>query len=268
MRRCKEPSGSQFGAKVLTGRLASVARNKVVNLAQAAPVDRAIIEDGNTYSAVHEPGAAIAAQVIHPDTTIFERLYRKLPEESWFSPLLTPRSPVIFEIGAYRVPKDMELWIFDYEFSVFRPSGINPGDSVMAEDWHYSGFMGFDLLVGLDHQTNAKFELDPTATTLQRDTFRQDPNYAPTAIDFNRSMTNSFAATTSSSTSLLPVRNTTMGPRGGPFTIVVTESRVVSITCVIFQQVTGVVNWIQGDLSGYLLKKNTSTSLLEGVRPR
>lgn len=221
----------------------------------------------------HQPGGRVIDQLLHPAFDIMERLYRVLPEEGWFSPAVSPSRPIQFQLGSFEVPKNQALWLFDYQFNVYRPSGVDPGDWVQAAQGRYSNVMGFDVTVSGSRESNLSYQLDPAPVGLGRQSF-ETPVTAPggrgvaTAAAFDRARVNSFASTAGAGTSLLPVRRQTQGPAGGPFTFVVGEGAQVALSCVIFNTVTSPIACIQGRQAGYLIHQNLSKSLLNRVRPR
>lgn len=220
----------------------------------------------------HQPGGDLVSDLQHPAFTTFERLRRKLPEEGWFNPNLDPRHPVQFSIDAFEVPKDMALWLFDYEFSVYRQSGIDPGDFIRAEDGRFSNQIGFDINISGRRPSNLSYQLDPSPVTFERPAFAPPIGTAVGALGgasaFNSSAANSFASTTNVGTSLLPARQNVQGARDKPFTFVVEQGAVVTLNCVIFNTIRAPLAAIEGRHAGYLIHVNTSSSLLARVRPR
>ncbi len=228
---------------------------------------------GEAPELVHEPGGDLLTSLQHPVFTTFERLRRKLPEEGWFSPNLNPRNPISFAIDAFTVPENMALWLFDYQFSVFRPSGVDPGDFILAEDGRFSNQLGFDINIGGRRPGNLSYQLDPSPVTLARPGFEPPIGtpvgvVPPTTGRFDSSAANSFAATTNVGTSLLPARPNVQGARDKPFTFIVGQGGTVALNCVIFNTVRAPLSAIEGRQAGYLIHINTSTALLNRVRPR
>lgn len=226
----------------------------------------------------HEPGASVLAnKLLHPAFQVMEREYRSLPEDGWFSPDVNPKRPIEFQLGAFEVPRNQNLWLTDYQFQVFRPSGVDPGDFLVAAPGRFSNQMGFDISVRGKRQSNISYQLDPQPVFEGRPEFQ--PKTAPTggffgppspgANDrFDNATARTFASTASPGTSLLPRRPNVQGPRGGPFTFVVGEGSFVSLNVVIFNSITSPIAAIGGRMAGYLLHVNLSSALLARVRPR
>lgn len=215
----------------------------------------------------HQPGGDLLNGLQHPAFTTFERLTRKLPEQGWFDPNLSPRRPIQFAIDAFEVPQGTALWLFDYEFSVYRQSGVDPGDFILAEDGRFSNQIGFDINIGGRRPSNLSYQLDPSPVTLDRPAFRT-PIGVVGSTGFDSAAANSFAATTNVGNSLLPARRNVQGARDQPFTFVVNEGGVVALNCVIFNTVLAPIAAIEGRQAGYLIHTNASQALLQRMRPR
>lgn len=224
----------------------------------------------------HEPVGAALAELLHPAFNIQEREFRVLPEQGWFSPGVNPRNPIEFQFGAVEVPKNQVLWLLDYQFQVFRPSGIDPGDFVVAAPGRFSNQIGFDINVRGRRTSNLSYQLDPQPVPQGRPEFERPTGggggavgIGPGASDpFTASAARSFASTASPGTSLLPRRPNVMGPRGAPFTIVVGQEASVSLNGVIFNSLTAPIAAISARAAGWLLHTNLSSALLARVRPR
>ncbi len=216
---------------------------------------------------VHLPGGESVTKFLHPVFTIFERQYSVLPDEGWFQPSVNPRNPIQFQLGSFEVPKDQCLWLFDYEFFIMRPSGLDPGDWFRAEEGRFSNVLGFDLTFTGRREANTSYSLDPAPVQVQRPEFEVQVGQA-NAGQFNRSAANSFASTASAGTSLLPVRDTLMGARGMPFTIIAKQNTRVAMNTVIFRPVQSPIAAVVSRMGGYLLHHNLSESLMNRVRPK
>jgi hypothetical protein len=217
--------------------------------------------------AFHEPGGATLHRMLHPEFNILEKQYRVLPDQGWFDPSIGPSNPVQFELGSFQVPKNQMFWLFDYEFTVFRQSGIDPGDFFAAEPGRFSGSLGFDLQMGSNKRvSNLFYELDPVPIPVQRLSFAQTSTRQPQAA-FDSAQSNSFAAAASPGSSLLPVTNQVQGPRNASFTLIAEQNDIISLQCVIFKTVMAPVATIQGKFSGYLVNQQVSEALLARLRP-
>jgi hypothetical protein len=221
--------------------------------------------------AMHQPGGQWLANLLHDSVGVQEWENRVLPDDSWYDPGVNPANPVQFEIFAYKVPSQMHLWIYDYEFSIFRLSGLEAGDIVQAEPGRFSSNMGFDITVNGVRHADLKFQLDPQATAVTRQSFNTQGTPSgptPTAAQFSAGTSASFASTASSGQSLLPVRRKVQGPEGQPWTMIARQGETVALSCVIFRRVRSPIAAVSARLAGYLLQSNLSTSLLERMRPR
>jgi hypothetical protein len=223
---------------------------------------------GSVPTAVHEPGTNIVRQFQHPAFVTFEELYKVLPESSWFDPSVSPTRPVQFQLGAFKVPRDMYLWIFDYEFKIYRQSGLDPGDTMPAEPGRFSGNLGFDITLSGKRTAHLLYQLDPVPVQANPQTFDRPPGQRSNVAQFNRSAAQSFAATASPGLSLLPVRRERMGSTVSPFTLIAGPNDSVGLSCVIFKTITSPITAIEGRHVGYLIHQNMGRALIERLRPR
>jgi hypothetical protein len=244
--------------------------------------DTGVPGQGGEPFAIHEPGGELLKQLLHPAVTVFDQMYRTLPDDGWYSPLVSPSRPVQFELGAYKVPSDVHLWMMNYEFAVFRQSGVDAGDFVRSEDERFSGVMGFDLTVDGRRPASLLFQLDPISVQTTRQQFEpiigQSTPSRLSAVaqisgtvpaQFNRAAATAFASTANAGTSLLPARSRRQGaPAPAPYTVVVKGGQSVALGCVIFKTVPSPLAFVQGEITGYLLEANQSYALINRMRPR
>lgn len=218
----------------------------------------------------HEPGGLVVAGLVNPDMQILKRGWRVLPEESFFSALVTPQRPLQFELGSFQVPKATDLWLFDYETSVYRFSGLDPADWIKAEVGRFSGVMGFDLTLNNNQRPgNIKFEIDPHNISGQKAMFSNVPTGGFASIaEFNQAAANSFASTASPGLALFPPSRDRLGPRNGPFCYIVPETTSVALSCVIFRPITSPIATIEGIIAGYLVDRAKSQQIQGETRPR
>lgn len=247
----------------------------VAPLARAAPHDEppGRIEAGPPGVGVrepvliHEPGGDVLRRLEHPAFTTLERMQRVGPPAngSWFNPNISTQSSVQVELLSFQVPRGQQAWVFDYSFSLYRQSGVDPGDLVKAEDGRFSSCLGFD--VTLDGQRVGAIQYGlvpvPQGTPLVRST---NLLAAPTQPIYQGAP--QFGGPAQQGLSLLPARETVAGARGAPFTLIANEGQRVTLTCVIFRRLRAAVGAIEGRLGGYLLATNFAQSLTNRLRPR
>lgn len=225
---------------------------------------------GPSPTTTHEPGGDTVRQLLHPSFLVFERMYRRLPDQGMFSPLLDPDRPFQFTLGSFTVPKNTELWLSDYEFGVLLLDGVNPGDFRLAEDGRFSGVLGFDLSVNAYRPGDVQYQLDPAPIPPGRPQFNPQPGtQRATASQFDEAAAASFAAQTTASTSLLPVRRAVQGPDNrNPWTWIVTEGQVVALECAVFRPILSPIAAIFGRAAGHRLNKPLSQAIVQRLRPR
>lgn len=235
---------------------------------RSAPFEPGVPGQAGDPTSVTIPGGEILQKLQHPTFNTFEYLFRTLPEEGWFSPGVSPRNLVQFQLGSFRVPQQQQLWVFDYEFRVFRQSGLDAGDTVPCEEGRFSNIMGFDITTGQRRASSLLYQLDPVPVQLLNPEFQPPPGARASAGQFVTSGFQSFAATASPGLSLLPVWSKVQGAREAPFTIIAGENVSVGLQCVIFRPIPTPITFVEARIAGYLLESNFAQALLGRVRPR
>jgi len=216
---------------------------------------------------VVEAGGALAFQLLLKTTPVFERLWRRLPEEGMFSSAVSPSNPFVFELGAFTVPERMALLVFDVRPDIYRFSGVDAGDFVPIEARRFGSIMGFELTVEQEHQGNIQFQIDPVQ--IQRTSQQAfvsnnivNPQFNTTQQAIGGAATN--ANTQGSSSMILPQRPTRYGaPAPLPFTIYAGANQTVQARCSIFRPIPTPIAFVEFDLSGYLVPLTFSDNLQE-----
>jgi hypothetical protein len=223
---------------------------------------------------VQEPGGNLEKQLLPPAVTSQEALWNIIPDESWFSPTISPERPAVAEIGAYQVPRAQAYWLMDYEFQVFVQSGIDANDTLPAANGRFFGLLGFDLTINATRLASVSYELDPHPAPVTRSAFapagagggggRGVPNQAT----FSSAAYNQFAAATGAGLSLLPAWRKIFGPRQGPFTVVANEQQVIALSVAIFRPLPAPIASITGRIAGFRMAKTVSDTLVNRLRVR
>jgi hypothetical protein len=225
---------------------------------------------GQEPQLVHEPGGAILHQLQHPAFQRVAQLYKVLPEDSWFDPLVGPENPVQFQMGAFQVPDGMQYWLFEYDFAAWRQSGVDPADSIVAEEGRFGTVLGFDLTVDGWRTGNLLYQLNPVPVQLQKTQYQPQAGRAA-RIDpfaFDVAAAESFASSAGPGLSLLPPGTNTQSPTDLPFTIIANEGQWVAFSAVIFETVDAPLTGLSAFHSGYLISTNVATSLIQRLRVR
>jgi len=214
---------------------------------------------------VREPGGDILRRLEHPSFTTLEHLRRVGPPAtgSWFNPAVSPSSPVQFELVAYTVPRGTQAWIFDYEWSVFRQSGIDSGDLVRAEPERFAASLGFDVTVDGARVGAIQYGLVPVPEPSARPSFASPAAARPAEVSAA-----DFGGPAAQGLSLQPSRPIVAGARAAPFTLIANEGQRVVLTCVVFRRLRAAVAAIEGRIGGYLISTNVATALVHRLRPR
>lgn len=221
-------------------------------------------------SRIIEAGGNLTSQMLHPSIIPFEQLYRRLPEEGMYNPLVNPQNPFTFELGAFQVPPRMSLLIFDLRPDVYRFSGVDPGDFVPLEERRFGSLMGFDLTIDQNRKGEVSFELDPVA--IQRTSQQAFPNqnlHQPSANASQQAVAaaNSFASSSGAGTALLPQRPTRFGALNIPFTLYARSGQTVQVRCVIFRPIPAPIAFVEYDLAGVLVPEMWATNMAEAIKP-
>jgi hypothetical protein len=225
----------------------------------------------NAAQRVQLAGGALNSLMVHPTIEPFEQLYRRLPEEGMFLDTVSPETPFAFEMGAFQVPNDFALLLFDLRPDIYRFSGIDPGDTVPVEARRFSSIMGFEVTVDQQHAGNLLFQIDPVpiqtfpqAFTPAR--FGEIPA-GQLGARLNITAASSFANAAGAGQSLLPQRPTRYGPLSVPFTLYARSGQTVQLRCIVFRQLTSPIAFIEFDMAGILMPELWLTSMIECSKP-
>jgi hypothetical protein len=224
-------------------------------------------------------GGALSSLMVNPHVVPFEQLYRRLPEEGMFLDSVSPETPFAFELGAFRVPPNFVLMLFDLRPDIYRFSGVDAGDTVPVEARRFSSIMGFQISVDQQQPGNLLYQLDPIPIQRFPQAFATPgaggselPPALAAAIGQGNSRFNIAAASSSASAagagmSLLPQRPTRYGPLSVPFTLYVRSNQTVQIRCVIFQPIPSPIAFIEYDIAGMLMPEEYVDALNDCMKP-
>lgn len=241
-----------------------------------------LIRDPNAGQSAGPPGLAQEPQVVHhgggglldelllPGYERVAQLYKALPEDGWFDPSISPSNPISFQLGVFEVPRGTQYWLFEYDFFAFRQSGVDPADSIVAEEGRFSTVLGFDLTIDGWRSGNLLYQLDPVPVQLQKAQFQPQPGRGgridPFAFDI--AAAESFATAAGPGLSLLPPGRNTQGPSNAPFTIIAREGQFVAFSVVIYETIDAPLTALALFHSGFLVHTQLGDSLINRLRPR
>lgn len=230
---------------------------------------------------VHLAGGALNSLLVNPEVVPFEQLYRRLPEEGMFLDDVSPESPFSFELGAFRVPSNFTLLLFDLRPDIYRFSGVDAGDTVPVEARRFSSIMGFQISVDQRQPGNLLYQLDPVPIQTFQQAFT--PPLVPGSAEippalaaalgaangsrFDIAAATSFASAAGAGDSLLPQRPTRPGALSIPYTLYARSGSTVQIRCVIFNPIPSPIAFIEYDIAGILLPEVYLNSLTECMKP-
>jgi hypothetical protein len=214
-------------------------------------------------------GGALATQMLDPQFMPFEQMFRALPEEGMFDAGVSPQRPFAFEIGAFKVDRNMALCVFDLRPDVYRFSGLDPADAVPVEARRFSSCMGFDITLDQHHLVGQiQYQLDPRPIS---HTGTQAFNPAPggtdlfTAVNINQS--SNFGSVAGAGTSLLPQRPENMGAPSIPFMLLGRSNQVVQLRVVIFRPLPSPIAFIEYTMAGLLIPEIILDNYLKCMKP-
>lgn len=217
-------------------------------------------------------GGAIQSMIMHPSVTPFEQLYRRLPEEGMFAVGVSPTKPFSFELGAFRVPGNMALMLFDLRPDIYRFSGIDAGDFVPVEARRFGSIMGFEITVDQKQPANIQFQVNPVP--VQRGTpqaytppISQSGQQVQPQSTFNIATASGFGAAAGPGLSLMPQRPTRYGPMSVPFTLFARSGQTVQVRCVIFRRIPSPIAFIEYDIAGMMMPEQTLDAMLGCMSP-
>lgn len=205
----------------------------------------------------HLPGGDILKRLQHPVFRTFEHAPKVAPEASWVAPTVSRDRPIFFNLKPdYKVPKGQHLWIMDYEFIVYRMSGVDAGDWVRLEEGRLQGSIGFDITVDGRRSSELFFQSQPA------------PVEFTTTLGRVANASTAAATTVGPGTSLLPLRPNVQGARSAPFTIIAREEQTVRLLGGIFMRLGITPAAVEGRIAGYLCQSSVSEALIQRMRPR
>lgn len=219
---------------------------------------------------VQEAGGGLVPSLAHPAVTVFEHVFRREPEQGIHSPLLDPDHPMLFEMGAFRVPKQQALLLFELRPDVYRFSGIDPNDSVPVAARRFSNVMGWDVNIDGSRPRHTRYELDPIPRQLNANAYipevPQPGNVQPAAV-FAQARRNRFGSAAGTGLATLPQRPQRYGALALPFTLAVREGQVVQLAAIIFRTIQSPIAFFEFGMAGILMPAEWTDRIFECIRP-
>jgi len=239
---------------------------------------------GEAPALVHQPGGDFINKLLHPSLQPFEDFYQILADQSWFGPGVSPGQPTQFEMGNFRVPKGMTLFVTETEGGALRFSGIDPGAEVRVEAYRFINQVGFQYLVDQTSTQRGTYQLQPQPVVLAQPSYYQpagqsNTNIGPISLDapllrrtpefaFAQNRTRQFASAASAGTALQPFWDRPHpGSENIPWIVMAREGQVVSVRCVIFRPIAIPLASMTYRHSGVLMHTQTADSILARMRP-
>jgi hypothetical protein len=228
-------------------------------------------------------GGHVAAQMLHPSTAPFERVYRKLPLGGMFSSTTSPSRPFEVSLGAFRVPPNMVLAIFNVGGGIYQPSGVAAGDVVPAASQSLSTAMGYSITIDGQTPANLEYQLQPSPVVLTATpgypggeglTNTVVTPYGTLTVPFEeanqgqfaQAFADSYAGAAGPGISTQPQREERFGAPDIPFTLYADPGQLVEAKAIIFRPLTIPVAFIQYKIQGLLMPVNPLREILNSVK--
>jgi hypothetical protein len=210
-------------------------------------------------------------------------LYRRQASSGFTATNISPENPFTFEMGAYRVPDNMELFIMDMRPDVYRFGSISPSDFQPVHERSLSNILGFALTIDQKTHGNIDFQLEPapivqsaqhaypggSGLTNQVQTVYgvQTVPYSggATTLDFSDAQADSFANTAGPGIALQPQRPERYGARDLPFTLYAKSGQTVQVKCIIWHPIPIPIAFIEYTLSGIELPQLMAHEMVKAV---
>lgn len=202
-----------------------------------------------------QPGGALMEYAPSDKVLWFEQLYRKLPPDGMFG--ARPNKPVVFAMGAFRVPQSMVLVVIDYSFNIYRFSGAAAGDFVPLEENRLSTQVGWDILVDASRPANLNFQIIPQVQSQQQPVFQTIRPGTPAQqwqFDEFRALQNQIPAGPAGA--MMPQRHHRDGLVQLSNSYVARSGSVFSVRCNIINQIPIPIAFFEANVCGMLLPQN------------
>jgi hypothetical protein len=214
---------------------------------------------------------ALSERITHPTFQFFEQIWRRLPEQGIHSTTVTPERPISIPMGAFRVPKQQALLLFDLRPDIYTFSGLDPNDWVPVEERRFSGQIGWDVTVDGTRQANTYYELQPLPRQSNQvglgDVSTPDPGTLAPASAFAAARANAFGASLGAGTALQPQRHQRYGPESLPLTLWVKEGQTFTASAGVFRRIMSPIAFFEFGLAGILMPANLAADIFEEIQP-
>lgn len=211
-------------------------------------------------------GGFLPQLALHSSLIPIEQLYRRLPEAGIFT--ATPSRPCTVSMGDYQVPSNQLLFLLDWRFDVYRPSGAIAGDTIPVHERSWSLQIGWDVLFSNRHPPGTTaFEIVPSVPPPGM--VNDQPLFGvPSADDaFNRIRALSQQIPSGAGASMLPQRHRRDVQPVMPFTYVVAPNQVVQFRMVAMQPITSPLAFFEAEFSGLLVPATAFDRFVSSAAP-
>jgi hypothetical protein len=236
-------------------------------------------------------GGALQQLLLHPSVVPFEQVFRRQPSPGIYR--ATPTKTFTFEVGAFTVPNNMMLAVAEWNFHVYRFSGVYAGESVLIDGGLCSLNIGTDFNVDQMRLGNTVFELIPInpqtaqaafspvqtgGTTFGAGSINPVPvtnnaggiptPYGLSNLIGSMNQQSAFVQGAGIGSALMPYTDRAVqGPSRMPFTYYARESQAVQLRVSVYRQLRIPISYFETRIMGYLLPINTLLELQKAMAP-
>lgn len=201
--------------------------------------------------------AALDKVAQSPHLELFEKLFRVVPDDAWYSAVRSPSNPTQFEIGTHNVPNARAIIITSFSFAPYKFSGTGAYAFEPLAPGELNGVVGYRFDVSSRVPGSVDYELNPAPSFGRRRKFAGDPTtlIAPgqrTAQDFARVQANSFGSATGYGTGILPQRWGRFGDVTHPWAYKANMKEQITLTGLVLRPVPIPLACIEGLVQGYI----------------
>lgn len=235
-------------------------------------------------------GGALQQLLLHPSVKPFEQVFRRNPTPGIYR--ATPNKTYTFEVGAFTVPPNMMLAVAEWNFHVYRFSGVYAGEPILIDGGLCSLNIGTDFNIEQMRTSNTMFELIPINPTTAQSAFSPIvtggtisgsgainpvpfgaaggvPNpYLFTSAVGTTSQQNAFVPGAGIGSALMPYTDRPVqGPTRMPFTYYARENQAVQLRVSVYRTLKIPISFFETRIMGYLLPINTLLELQRAMAP-
>lgn len=211
-------------------------------------------------------GGLLPQLALHSSLIPIDQLYRRLPEAGLFQ--ATPTRPYTIVMGQYQVPDNQLLFLLDWRFDVYRPSGAIAGDTLPVSERSWSLQIGWDVLFSDKHPpTMGAFQIVPSVPPpgMLNEQFALGVPSPNDAFARMRALQNQIPG--GAGASMLPQRHRRDVQPEMPFTYIVEQNTVVEFRMIAINAVTTPLAFFEAEFSGLIVPRSAFEAFVSSAAP-